>query len=68
METILLEAPKGLRTILSDLLKPISTKTTEGSNKYRLVFEFIGTVDKPLDKIHTLDASLFEHITILEKY
>lgn len=68
METILLEFPKGLRQRISNVLNSISEKTTESTDKNKIIVEFIGTLNNPVALLHTLDASFFEHISILGKY
>lgn len=66
MTTLKLETGKGLQSILIDILNPIKMVKSEGSNKYTSVFEFIGTVDNPIQKLKDHGKGVYESVTIIE--
>lgn len=65
MNTIIIECGKGLQTTLIDILKPLKTIKTDGSNIYRTTFEFIGTEDNPIELIKNHGKGVYECLNII---
>lgn len=66
MTTLKLETGTGLQSTLINILKPIKTVKTSGSNQYRTVFEFIGTEDNPIDLLKEYGKGVYESVTIIK--
>ena len=66
MKTLTLETGKGLQHILVKILKPIKMVKTEGSTKYRATFEFIGTIDNPIDELKKYGKDIFKSVVIIQ--
>ena len=66
MFTLKLETGKGLQSTLVQILKPIKMVKTEGSNKYRTIFEFIGTEDNPIQLLKDYGKGVYENVTIID--
>jgi len=67
MTTLKLETGKGLQSILIDILKPIKVIKTEGSTQYRVIFEFIGTIDNPICELKKYGKGVFESLDIISE-
>jgi len=65
MKTITIECGKGLQNILIDILEPIKLRKSEGTTNSRSTFEFIGTVDKPVQKIKNYGKGVYECLNII---
>lgn len=66
MTTLRLETGKGLQATLVDILQPIKMNKKEGSTQYRSEFEFIGTIDNPIEAIKKYGKGVYESLTIIE--
>ena len=65
MTTITIECGKGLQSTLVEILKPIKLNKSEGTTYSRTTFEFIGTVDNPIQKIKDYGKGVFECLNII---
>ena len=65
MATITIETGKGLQPILVQILRPISLIKSQGDTNFRATFEFIGTIDNPIQKIKDYGKGVFECLNII---
>jgi len=65
MTTITIEAGKGLQSTLIEILKPIKTRISEGSDRYRATFELIGVINDPIQKLKDYGKGVFECLNII---
>lgn len=65
MNTIKIETGKGLKGILIGILEPIKVNVSPSDSDYRSVFEFIGTIDNPIDAIKNYGKGVYESLNIL---
>ena len=65
MRTITIQAPKGLQTLLLEILKPIKMDVKQIENQYWGEFTFIGTVSCPHAKIKNTKKGIYETIKLV---
>ena len=68
MIIIKIETGTGLQAILVDILKPIKLRKSDSSVPHRAQFEFIGTVDNPIEAIKIYGKGIYECLNILEVF